>query len=147
MLGLRCWSWPAISLAILLAGCVESSVTASKPQRPVAAITLETLSISEVHLEQDELVIGVSAGGKFRAYLVQALEDTLDRTPAESPLEAPVVTDQLGGIMIRVPRRVDLQTGRLPVPPEVDTMQLTTWGKWKSAHPETDVYLGSLDEG
>ncbi len=183
-------SWIAILALILSVSCTKSpTIPSPPPDAPKqTAFSLgvrepETLSVQEVALEDDELVIGVSAGDKHRAYLVKAMT-----TPPElvsmptSELGHRIVNDLLGGVPITVTyceetkscrvltssgtKSLDLAVSGLldegmvvllngrqypqmdPQLPLKDYMfQLTTWKKWKSEHPQTDIYIGTLDKG
>jgi hypothetical protein len=130
-------------------------------------------------LSDAEPVIGVSAGGRDRAYLVRALAISA---------KFHIVNDVLGGVPVSVtycdlyecPRlftggatgeSLDLSQGGLrsgsmvlktgghpyrqdtgapleeeapPFPYDPYPGDVTTWGAWRGAHPDTDVYVADL---
>jgi hypothetical protein len=132
-------------------------------------------------LDDDTPVIGLLAGGRARAYLVEAFE----RGPGSH-----VVDDVLGGVSVSVThcdisgctrvftgadsgRPLELSQGGIrdysmvlkadgrlyrqescePLDAEGPRFpfaaypsQVTVWGIWRKAHPDTDVYMGSVDE-
>lgn len=141
----------------------------------------EVISAKKAALDEDTPVIGVVAGGKARAYLVEALE----RGSASH-----IVNDVLGGVPISVAycdisgctriftgpkagQPLDLIGGgvkdsRLVLkvnghiycqetsealdkndsyfPYREYPADLTVWADWRRAHPETDVYMGAVEE-
>jgi hypothetical protein len=103
-------------------------------------------------------VIGVTAGGKPRAYLLRAFD--------EAPGGGLIVHDKLGERSVVVTRRdgyhsveVAVGKGGPPIPPHVPpdaatpraddpasvegvSWQLADWESWRRDHPDTDVYIG-----
>lgn len=180
-----------IFIAVILAftGCGEPNFGNSQagqllvPRRPRTPPTLDVLAINEVDLENEEPVIGVSVGGRHRAYVVEAVNGSWEELLAagDEPT-GQVVNDLLGGVPItvtycarngrcRVFRGESSQPLRLAVQDNTDgemtlrwngqtfeqtdpqlplqnhPFELTTWKDWTTAHPDTDVYLGPLEEG
>jgi hypothetical protein len=136
-----------------------------------------TRSAAEAELPDDAEVIGISAGGKHRAYLVTAMSgpsghvvnDLLgdvpvtvthcDKTDCTRALTGPKrgspLPLMLGGLffdnqmLLKTDDGVYLQmTGEpkatIPVPPFPYSdfpFVRVTWGTWKEAHPDTDVFV------
>jgi hypothetical protein len=145
-----------------------------------------TVSADAAGLEDDTPVLGVTAGGQSRAYLLEAF--------ATGP-GSHIVNDLLGGVPVSVshcnlsgcsrafkddgpPGRhdqpLDLSGGGLkgyrlvlksgghayeqetgaaldqagpPFPFREHPVERTSWGAWLKAHPDTDVYLGTIPPG
>jgi len=138
-----------------------------------------TLAANEASVPDDAAVVGIEAGGAYRAYLIQGMS-----TPSNH-----VVNDLPGGIPVSVAycklrdcvtaytgaratgERLDLgvyglSRGRLVLmarggayfqerfeparfaepadrlPYSSYPFDRTTWGQWRHAHPDTDIYIG-----
>jgi hypothetical protein len=133
-------------------------------------------------LKDDDKVIGVTAGGRARAYLVDAF----------ASMKAHVVNDVVGGKPVTVTHcdrtgctkalagpdggaPLEVRTGGWtgdqlmlmadanfyaqdtlaaafprpdlpPFPYPAYPFELTTWGAWRAAHPDTDAYVGEARE-
>jgi len=138
--------------------------------------TPPTVPPAEARLEDGERVIGVSAGGRHRAYVVQALSGgakvhIIDDILAGMPLcvtfcdlrqcarvfagkagDAPPDVAQGGlykGRMVLTTagheylqdRGEALGAAAAPFPYGAHPYEMTTWGEWWRAHPDTDVYV------
>lgn len=130
-----------------------------------------TLPADEARVDEQAGVIGVSAGGRYRAYLTRAFEDASSHVVNDLVGDVPVsvthcdqtrstrvfTTDKRGTV-------IELMTGgwennemslRLndvhyaqtsaEIPLADVPFEATTWGEWKAAHPDTDVYVGEGD--
>ncbi len=142
---------------------------------------LHTAPAAEAELGDDEAVVGVSAGGRSRAYRVAALSmghathvvnDVLGGVPvsvtycnihqcaraftadeSDGPLELSqggLVTGSMvlraGGHAYRQDSGAPLDPNDPPFPYAAYPEEVTTWGEWRQAHPDTDVYLGPGEE-
>ncbi len=144
------------------------------------------VTADEADLDDDTTVLGVSAGGRSRAYLLEAF--------AISP-DSHIVNDVLGGVPLSVThcnlsgctraftddwtpehrdRPLDLSGGGFktsqmimktgghayeqdsgrpldstspPFPYREYQLERTSWNAWHKAHPDTDVYLGTIPPG
>jgi hypothetical protein len=142
--------------------------------------TPTVLPAASARLPDEAEVIGVSAGGRHRAYAVSAMR----------PRRAHVVNDELAGVPVSVtfcgvtgcvrvftdpdeegpldlavggldsrPGRQGMvlragasryrhdsgqpfEAGAVPFPYEDYPYLRTTWGEWRRAHPDTDVFVG-----
>jgi hypothetical protein len=175
-------------------GLVVAQTTPSQPEERNADVVLEmpgivkpvAVSADDADLMYDTPVLGVSAGGRSRAYLVEAL--------ATGP-GSHIVNDVLGGIPIsvtycdlsrcnraftddgerkRLGQPLDLSGGGIrnyrlvlksgghaydqetsrpldpgspPFPYREYHVERTSWQAWQKAHPESDVYLGTIPAG
>jgi hypothetical protein len=160
------WFWPDAPHAVFKGGGMDYPGVNRPPAVPAA----------RADVADDAPVIGVVAGGRARAYVVQAL--------ARSPLSH-IVNDVLGGVPVSVTHcpiagctrvfagegdaPLDLRQGGLtadgmtvraagreyyqetqaPVesgpaafPYSTHPWVTTTWGAWRRAHPDADVYVG-----
>jgi hypothetical protein len=140
------------------------------PQNPLPP---EILLAEEVAVPDNAAVIGVSSGDYCRAYLVDAFTES-DSCQVVNDLLGPFpvtvtyctrskycrVLTSRGSDLLSVSvaghsdRGLELSVGgrryaqsdpQLPL--EDCSFQTTTWRDWKSQHPNTDIYLGQLDEG
>jgi len=138
----------------------------------------ETLPSSDTNIAPDTSVIGVTVGGKHRAYSLSALggvsEHVVNDMLAGRPVSVTYCTrtgcvrvfTQSNGQRLRLAvggwydkageKQMVLRdgTGRYfqengrsmssgePLPYQQLDYQLTTWGEWRKAHPDTDVYTG-----
>jgi hypothetical protein len=128
-------------------------------------------------LADDAAVIGVSAGGKHRAYLVRAFAGTMHHVVNDLLGDRPVSVTYcdrtrctrvfagarrgdpldifLGGfyrddMMIRTgsggmyhhSSGEPINAVSPPFPYPTYAHEVTTWKKWRTAHPDTDVYTG-----
>ncbi|HKI30968.1 MAG TPA: DUF3179 domain-containing (seleno)protein [Gemmataceae bacterium] len=181
----------AIALVLLGALRYPSLVARLYPQPPRVAADIEirfewpgirqppTVPASEAAVCDDEAVIGISAGGRNRAYLVRALAQ--DRTthivndvvggvpvtvthcniyrcsrafsggPPDEPLDlsqgglrAGGMVLKSGGYAYRQDSATALDPGSPPFPYSFYPGEETTWGEWRGAHPDTDVYGGPV---
>jgi Protein of unknown function (DUF3179) len=139
-----------------------------------------TVTAADAKLPDDELVIGVVAHGKARAYRRNAfagltnhvVNDVLGETPVtvthcdrngcsrvftgegKEPLKFMTggFTDQMllyvDGIFYEQDsgRKMHDPDGAI-LPYQRFGFEETTWAKWRAAHPDTDVYLGSPSVG
>jgi hypothetical protein len=136
-----------------------------------------TLPAAEAKVADDTEVIGVSAAGRHRAYVVLALAHMTHHVVNDLLGEVPITvthcslsgcnkvfTDSkpavldvwVGGIvrnrmLLRVGSTYYVQeTGKPeaknmpPFPYPEHPFEQTTWGAWKTAHPDTDIYCGDL---
>jgi Protein of unknown function (DUF3179) len=135
---------------------------------------------AEAGLGDDAEVIGVLAGGRPRAYLVDALSqgprshvvnDVLGGVPVSvthcdvyqctrvftgqgaDPLALRQGGLHRGGMLLRwggLPYSQETQAPLYPKSPAFPyrphPYEATTWGAWRRAHPDTDVYLGPSGE-
>lgn len=125
-------------------------------------------------LRDDAPVLGVVAGGRARAYTIEAMNsvarhvvnDTLDGVPVTvtycdrtgcarayaggaggDPLGVGVLGFDRGLILSAGGRSFRQDTGEPvgggdPFPYPSHPVERTTWGAWRAAHPDTDVYVG-----
>jgi hypothetical protein len=122
----------------------------------------------EVMISDTATVLGIEANGKYRAYLATGMSDATslhivhdylggkpitmtfcDRSNCSRAfLRHKVRTEDImmGGwsgeemwLLIKDKRYLHTST-EVPIPDY--PVEMTTWGEWKKAHPETDVYLG-----
>lgn len=122
----------------------------------------------EVTISDDETVLGIEANGKYRAYRATAMSeatslhivhDQLGGKPitmtfcdrsncSRAFLRDKVSSDSImmGGwsgkemwLLIKNKRYLH-SSKKVPIPDY--PVEVTTWGEWKKAHPETDIYLG-----
>ncbi len=140
-----------------------------------------TLSADKAALDDDTPVVGISASGHARAYLLEAFQrgpashivnDLLGEVPISvthcdlsgctrvftggtpgRPLElsAAGLRDRrlvlrFGGHLYRQETSEPLEEGGTAFPYRDYPAELTVWGVWRQAHPETDVYMGTIDE-
>lgn len=138
-----------------------------------------TVKAADAGLADDELVIGVLAKGKPRAYRRSALagmthhvvNDVVGDTPVTvahcdrsgcsrvytsngtEPLRL-MTGGYLNGMLVYLDGVFyELESGRSPDPTAGSIPYLSfgfeemTWGKWRAAHPDTDVYVGSPTAG
>ena len=141
--------------------------------------TPPTTSAAGATLEDDELVIGIEAAGKFRAYHQltmcgksrHVLNDVLGGTAVtvtycdiadcagafggiegSGPLNINLAGLDEGGMILKVDEVAYYQqTGALADPPHDKPappfpyasfpLTRTTWGEWKTLHPDTDLYV------
>ncbi len=138
------------------------------PARPAA----------EADLADDEPVVGVTEGGRSRAYALRALShsgashvvnDVLGDVPVsvtycdlyhctriytggtpDEPLDLAVGGVKQGGLILRAGGHAYRQDSGAPLDPndppfpyDLHAGALQTWGEWRHAHPDTDVYLGA----
>ena len=122
----------------------------------------------EVTIPDGATVLGIEANGQYRAYLATAMSeatslhivhDQLGGKPitmtfcdrsncSRAFLRDKVNSDSImmGGwsgkemwLLIKNKRYLHSST-KVPIPDY--PVEMTTWGEWKKAHPETDIYLG-----
>jgi hypothetical protein len=131
-------------------------------------------------LKDDSEVVGISAGGRHRAFLISRLgtvrshvvNDLLGDQPVTvtycsrtecirvftGPMGEPLAVAVGGwdnregreGLILRLGSRLYRQdTGgpaedgtAAPFPYPTADYERTTWGRWRDAHPDTDVYIG-----
>ncbi len=140
-----------------------------------------TLPADKVALDDDTPVIGIFAGGRARAYLLEAFErgpashlvnDVVGGVPISvshcdisgatrvftgarsgQPLELNMgglkdsrMLLKCGGRLYRQETSQPLDEGDPAFPFHVYQANLTEWGEWRHAHPETDVYMGAIEE-
>lgn len=125
-------------------------------------------AVHEVTISDDSPVLGIEVEGKFRAYLASGMAEHTNRHIVHDELGGVPVTVthcdrsdcsrvflrkdvsmeniQMGGwsgeemwLLIGTKRYTHTSE---KVPLEDYPVQVTTWGEWKTAHPETDIYLG-----
>jgi hypothetical protein len=152
-----------LAAALALSGCGPTGPAASGSPRiddPSPSIDDHPVASSgcAVELDDGEAVIGVTAGVRPRGYVLRAFD--------EAPGGGLVVRDQLDGQAVVVARRdgyhsveVSAGEGSPPIAPHLPgdvtspgrdkapfavdlKWELTDWGSWRRAHPDTDVYLG-----
>lgn len=146
----------------------DPGTTANATFTPAPPVTDPPMAVAgEVELSDDELVIGVSAGGSSRAWLVRSLNDMqshvvvdtrgpqplaitwCDRTRCARVLTGQPGTDfqvQTAGFMngemwLRVNGRM-LPQSSSEIPLQDQANRITSWGEWKAAHPDTTVFIG-----
>ena len=113
-------------------------------------------------------VLGIEVAGKYRAYLISGMAENVNRHIVHDKLGGKAITvthcDRNGCSRVFLRKDVapnDFMMGgwsgeemwllignkrylhrskKLPL--EDHSFELTTWGEWKTAHPETDIYLG-----
>jgi hypothetical protein len=135
---------------------------------------------AEAHLRNDEPVVGVTAGGRARAYVLKAMSHdphyhvindilggvTVSVTHCDvyhctrvftggkkcGPLKLGVGGVKQGGLILRAAGHsyrqdtaAPLSLDDPPFPYDAREETLQTWGEWRQAHPDTDVYLGPED--
>ena len=122
----------------------------------------------EVMISDTATVLGIEANGKYRAYVATGMSDATnlhivhdylggkpitmtfcDRSNCSRAfLRHKVRTEDImmGGwsgeemwLLVKNKRYLHTST-EVPIPDY--PVEMTTWGEWKKAHPETDVYLG-----
>ena len=125
-------------------------------------------AVHEVTIADDSPVLGLEIDGKCRAYLASGMAENTNRHIVHDKLGGNAITVthcdrsacsrvflrkdvsvdnfQMGGwsgkemwLLIRNKRY--LHTSK-KLPLEDYPFEVTTWGEWKTAHPETDIYLG-----
>jgi hypothetical protein len=145
-----------------------------------------TVPADEARLDDDELVVGIEAGGRFRAYHVRTMSDRTRHVvndvvggravtvaycdlsdcvsayggdEAKAPLDVAVAGLADGGMLISVDGVAYFQEtveSADPPPPgraapefpyALDPATRTTWGRWKSLHPDTDLYAEQAAQG
>ena len=119
-------------------------------------------------VSDDSPVLGIEVAGKYRAYLTSGMAENVNRHIVHDTLGGKAITvthcDRNG--CSRVFQRKDVapddfmmggwsgeemwllignkrylhSSKKLPL--EDHSFEVTTWGEWKTAHPETDIYLG-----
>lgn len=190
----RRWRWRLAGLASLLAVGIALTTTAfssaPEPEKKVDVMLTRLRSVpayridrpptrraAEAGLADSDQVLGVSVGGRHRAYALSALRGAPDRH---------IVNDHVGGrplsitacpmssrvrVFIGPPgddllpvafggyvkRRLIIRAGEgfyyhdllepateegTPFPLTEHPYERTTWKQWRTAHPETDVYVG-----
>ncbi len=183
--------WPALTDSLESTLLVQPKPTPPPPPRPDRPPdVLEdipglcqplTLSAAKAALDDDTPVIGVFAGGKARAYLLEAFQhgptshlvnDLLGGVPISvihcdisgctrvftgsssgQPLELMVGGRKDAGLVLKWNGQLYRQETSEPLdkhsvsfPYRQYPADLTVWGNWRQAHPQTDVYMGSVDE-
>jgi hypothetical protein len=125
-------------------------------------------SADEAEIEPEELVIGVSLGDVHRAYLCAAMSefrtkvinDCLDGVPVtvtfcdrtecaraftandgSEPLNVHLGGWSGKGMMLAIDGRMFPQESD-EIPFAEVAVEKLTWGEWKQAHPDSDVYTG-----
>jgi len=139
-----------------------------------------TVPAADAKLPDDELVIGVVAHGKARAYRRDAFAGLTNHVVNDMLGETPITVThcdrngcsrvftgdgneplnfKTGGFTDQMLLYVDgifyeQDTGRKMHDPDGTVLpyqrfdfEETTWAKWRAAHPDTDVYLGSPSMG
>jgi hypothetical protein len=131
-----------------------------------------TVPAAEAPLADDQVVLGVVVGDKARAYRLNAFKfiayhvvnDVIDQTAvtvtycdrdsclrgfaADGDEPLPIgVGGFREGLLLRVGNSHFVQkTGKTAdgkeLPYRAMPVERTTWGEWKRAHPNTDVYIG-----
>jgi hypothetical protein len=142
-----------------------------------------SLPASAAGLSGDTPVIGVTAGGQHRAYVIAALvpvhlhivNDVLGDAPvtvaycdrsdhvrvftspdSDGPLDVSVggwvgrydhgcMLLHVGDVRYRLDSGEAIDNGEGTFPYPDYNYVLTTWGEWRAAHPDTDVYVGEAD--
>jgi len=123
--------------------------------------------VDEVLIDDDIPVIGIEVDGVFRAFLDEGLME-LDQHVVHTEQNGQPITIAYCDITdcVRVYHRSDLATTEImmggmlenqlalmvkgsryrlddeQIPLEQHPLTRTTWGEWKKAHPETDIYVG-----
>jgi len=119
-------------------------------------------------VSEDSPVLGIEVDGKYRAYLTSGMAENTGRHIVHDKvvgnaitvthcdrsgcsrvfLRKGVSTDnfQMGGwsgkeMWLLIGNKRYLHTSK-KLPLEDYPFEVTTWGEWKTAHPETDIYLG-----
>ena len=127
-----------------------------------------TVPVAEATLADDARVIGVTAGGRHRAYSVQVMSgmtshvvndlvddvpvsvsycDQTDCTrvfagrPGSSPLELSTGGWVRGEMALRYGDQQYSQTAT-DIPLQDHPFVVTTWKEWREQHPDTDVFVG-----
>jgi hypothetical protein len=131
-----------------------------------------TVPAAEANLADDDVVVGVVVGSKARAYRLNAFKyidshvvnDVVNKTAVtvtycdrddclrvytddrEEPLPIGVGGFR-EGLLLRIGNSsFEQKTGKRRVggetPPRSMPFERTSWGEWKKAHADTDVYLG-----
>ncbi len=122
----------------------------------------------EVTIPDGSTVLGIESNGKYRAYLASAMSeatslhivhDQLGGKPitmtfcdrsncSRAFLRDKVNSDNImmGGwsgeeMWLLIKNKRYLHTSK-KIPISDYPVEMTTWGEWKKAHPETDIYLG-----
>ena len=122
----------------------------------------------EVMIPDKATILGIEADGKYRAYLATGMSDSTSLHVVHDNLGGKPITmtfcdrsncsraflrDQvnhedilMGGwsgeemwLMIKDKRYLQ-SSKEIPIPEH--PVEMMTWGEWKKAHPETDIYLG-----
>jgi len=185
-LGLGWWAWPEPPDVPE----VRSALTAMVPLGDGPVFLLPTgeidvpgisrppaVSAAEAPLAGEELVVGVRAGGRSRAYVMRALargaefhvvNDVLGGVPVSvthcniyhctrvftgGPAGEPLDLSQggvkdegmvlrSGGHSYRQDTGESQDPGGSPLRYASLPWEETTWGEWRQAHPDTDVYTG-----
>ena len=123
--------------------------------------------VDEVLIDDDIPVIGIEVDGVFRAFLDEGMME-LDQHVVHTEQNGQPITIAYCDITdcVRVYHRGDLATTEImmggmlenqlalmvrgsryrlddeKIPLEQYPLTRTTWGEWKKAHPETDIYVG-----
>ena len=127
-------------------------------------------SVAEVAdtVGDEETVLGIEVDGKYRAYLASGMSEATSRHIVHDQLAGKPITMtfcdrnrcsrafvrknvkpdnfMMGGwsgeeMWLLINNRRYLHSSE-KVPMEEYPIEVTTWGKWKAAHPDTDIYLG-----
>jgi Protein of unknown function (DUF3179) len=168
------------------------TASAAEPPRPMRRAGMSTPYLmpgilrppttpaDEAKLADDAEVIGVSAAGRHRAYVLSAftgparhvVNDLLGDLPVtvthcdqthctrvfHGEPKGDALTISVGGLwegrlLVRSHGRFyDQETGastapgQEPLPYPAHPFEITTWKAWKTAHPDTDAYLGFPEE-
>ncbi|MBS0267290.1 MAG: DUF3179 domain-containing protein [Planctomycetes bacterium] len=130
----------------------------------------QTLLAADVSLDDSAWVIGVTINGRHRAYRMNGMKllethvvnDYFEQTPVTvtycdlracvraftspsatgDPLQVRVAGfDDREGLLLELQGQVFAQAGTAP-PLDLLQVETMTWKDWKSAHPDTDIYLG-----
>ena len=127
-------------------------------------------SVAEVAdtVGDEETVLGIEVDGKYRAYLASGMSEATSRHIVHDQLAGKPITMtfcdrnrcsrafvrqnvkpdnfMMGGwsgeeMWLLINNRRYLHSSE-KVPMEEYPIEVTTWGKWKAAHPDTDIYVG-----
>jgi hypothetical protein len=130
----------------------------------------ETVPASQVQLTDETQVIGITAGGKHRAYALDAFTRATAQLVNDLVGEVPVTvtycikanrhkafsSDQRGApldvrllngdvqddVALRIGEdSFSQKSSKLPPPLKELAATRTTWKEWKQAHPDTDIYV------
>ncbi len=188
----RDWCALTVSVLLLVVGVALFFARVGRPGRLPSRAGLEFLQAPLVisrppvvpaggaDLREEAEVVGVTAGGRSRAYALAALAPITGHVVNDRVGEVPVVVTfcdrtnclrvfagpagaaDLGaavagwdgrpgetGLLLRVGPQVyrqdtgePLAGGEAPFPFRGAAAERTTWGRWRRAHPDTDLYDG-----
>ena len=125
-------------------------------------------AVDEVTIKDNSEVMGIEVNGKYRAYRLIGMSDSTSRHIVHDQLGGKPITmtfcDRNGCSRAFVRQNVskdDFMMGgwsgkemwllinnkryrhsSKKIPMEDYPIEVTTWGEWKKAHPDTDIYLG-----